>query len=248
MNIIELCVEQISTYVQSLENKYMEEKGFKNLKSIRLFLNTIDKLLIYLIQFTDRLQQLKIRVQDKIDEDVSEYKDNLDNMSAYFKKRIAHVNENTKEFTFRLGDPSIEVRAVMYVNRSKIPPMSYGAVIINKKPVILFHYTNNNFVSCTNITVVDTAGSNNNYRTICCDNGKLCLYGDNCRYYHDVCIEQKSTHVQRFPKTIMVKMNPYFGSSEHLQVDTQSMAFVDVQTLARYCSIMMLFIKQISSR
>ena len=123
--------------------------------------------------------------------------------------------------------------------------MSYGAVIIDDNPIIVFNYGNGNYVSCTSIIVNDMC-VNNNYRTICCSN-KNCQYGQKCRFYHDPIIIHNSTHIQRFYKNAIIKFNPYFGDSMDY-IHQKNITFEDLRSLARYCAIMNMLIHDVSMK
>ncbi len=226
-------------------------------KSLKSLVYIIDKILHVIETETTNITLIKLGALHKISAKTTEILPALEEVESKFM--IKYAAKPRRDSNIRIPSEcetmtipvEIAARVVyparLYATHRDIPEMQYGAVLKHGRPLIIFRYAGDNFVSCTACTVIDFTGLE---RTICCSNTpETCVYGDRCRYFHDPAIWPYSDHVQKFIRHAnMIKKCPHFGNSEMLSDQIAHLNFNDLRTLARYCATMMLYIQLVAVR
>lgn len=226
------------TDVQSIE----DAKGLKSLMFVT------DKVMKMLELEMSNLAQLKIRTMAKLASKVADIKPALETAEQQFMIKYSppaiQVPRTIRDPTMIQVDigNNIFATATLYASPDQIPIMSYGAVMVNHAPLVIYKFGAQEFVSCTASQVADFSGPTDNFRTICCGNSTTCEYGAGCKYFHDPLVWPEAHHVQRFIRTNMVKKCPYFGHLSLFNEQIKQLNFENLRTLARYCAIMNLMI------
>lgn len=214
-----------------------------DIKQERLKIVQLDEKINSMQAMIDDLNAEKRNSIQKIQSLTESYKQDINSVSKFLNiPNVYNIENNTayRPYTYAIGNPPIRIKTNLYTTRKFIPIGEYGVVVENDNHMMLYRYNKSNYVSCSDIYI----SADSNHRSICCNNLK-CRYGDDCKYYHDPAIVKGSEHIQQFLATGMVKSDKMFGDSELVFGQIQNLKFSDVRTLARYCSVMMLFIKQI---
>lgn len=137
--------------------------------------------------------------------------------------------------------PNVCMKLPLFKSQTDIPIRSYGIIIKDRVPYVLYRFSKTKFVSCTSIHVAQDGGPMDNYRTLSCTNWPGCQWSEKCKYFHDPVLAP-SQHVQRVPKTTLVKTCPLFGHAPFASHDVKSINFEQLRTLGRYMATMMLLI------
>lgn len=223
-----------------LEIKNIECKGIGSLKNAKKEIYELNKLLGDINNLSDLITQKISQKQNFINKNINTYDKKLQkvervfNVKNYFTKRI------NKKVLVDIGS-DIKVSCVFYKDIYMIPDNSYGAVLIDNKMRVVYKYTDNFYVSCTDIIINESYTTN--FRTICCNNRNNCIYGNGCRYFHDPILWKDSDHIQQFYKSHMIKKYPNFGDRSKFNMIKGTINLEELRTIARYCSIMNLLIQ-----
>lgn len=171
--------------------------------------------------------------------------------SAVLEKKTSEMSVKLQEFEkyFHVSkvetkkpEPTPSAESVSFVlqeykTKEEIPILQYGIV----NGLILYRFTATDYVSCTNVMIMDS-NMGDNFRSICCTNGAKCSFGKDCKYFHDPLLWPGSNHVQRFPKSNLVKQCAFFGHMNMFADQIKTLDFDKLRTLARYVAIMGLLI------
>lgn len=225
-----------------------ETVDFAHLRELRSRVHTIDSTLVVLQQVYEKLQSSRLQYNGIINKQIVQYRSELDTIGSQFgvvkspraakpthTPRVEHLNVD-------IGS-GVVVRCKYYECRESIPVLQYGALVVDKRPLVVFRVSQNGYVSCTHCTIIDHYSSQENYRTICCLNGQRCQYGNSCKYYHDPLMWPESTHIQKFPRNYMIKNCANFGDAQHFRNQIRGMGFENLQTFTRYLAVMMLLVR-----
>lgn len=230
---------EISKYITNIDKRY---DTFQNLKNTKIQVQNLDTIIDYFNLYINKVQQIKLKISKNIHNKTDEYKTMIEPIKSYFN--ITPIISDIPKFSYiKIGKPYVEIKIQHYKNIECIPDMSYGVVFYNDQLIVIYKYNRNNYVSCSDILIVDNI-QYNNFRTISCNNANCC-YKSECKYFHDPLYYKTSDHIQRFVKNNTVKTDPYFGSMYEIKEQLDNMKFEDVKSLARYCSIMNLLIGKI---
>lgn len=210
----------------------------KNLKSVSF---VIDRVLDMLNAETCALQQLKLRTLKRMDTCVDTVRAQLEAAERQFMVQYVPEPSSPHMRTIPVQIAGMTHTCAVYGDKRDVPVLSYGVIMLGE-PVIVFRYSERDWVSVTACHVMDGATFDQNIHTVCCGNGATCEYGVACRYYHDPVEWPESTHVQRFHRTHMVKRCPQFGNAPDFCDQAATLTFDQLRTLARYCAVQMLLI------
>lgn len=215
-------------------------------KCVKSKLTQVNAKILELKNEVRQLELEKITLTKKLSGFVKEYKEELQILQDKFN--ITHKTTDPMKPNKVIVDIgyNIKVPCIVYENEIAIPVLSYGLILKDGKPLLLYKYSNKNYVSITAIHVTDYGGPGDNYRTITCANTPNCQFNGICKYYHDPW-EMPSNHIQHFTKNLMVKKFPYFGHGPLFVSQFNDIKFENLKTLARYCAIMQLLIYLISN-
>jgi hypothetical protein len=224
------------------ENK--EHKNIRSLKNIKRDIYELNKLIVELTDITDIISQKISQKQNIISKHIGVYEKKLQRVENIFNIKNYLTKKINKYVLVDIGS-GIKVKSIFYRDIYMIPNNNYGAILLDNKMRLVYKYTNEFYVSCTDIIINDAYGAN--FRTICCNNKNNCAYGNNCRYYHDPILWKDSDHIQRFYKNHIIKDHPTFGDGSKFNSIKNSINIENLRTLARYCVIMNLMIQNVIS-
>ena len=220
-------------------------------KSLKRVIYVTDRVIKALSDEVQNLELLKLRTLERITRKTGAMKTELETAEKKFlitwSAKPAAATTSTKITEIDIGS-GLRYGCPIYETRDAIPQMSYGAVMQNSRPLVLFRYSAKDFVSVTACRIIDFNNTADNHHTVCCGNVKHCDFGAQCKYFHDPAIWPDSDHVQKFTRTNLVKKCPYFGDSELIREQSEDLAFENLRTLARYCAIMMLYISRVAQK
>lgn len=224
-----------------------ETVDFANLRELRVRVHNIDSTLAALQQVYEKLQSSRLQYSTIIDKNVNHYRRELGTLENHFgiipsPRARGHQVVPVEYLNVDIGS-QIVVRCKYYERKEQIPVLGYGALIIDKHPMVVFRISQTGWVSCTHCQIIEHYNAQDNYRTICCLNGQHCQYGNGCKYYHDPLLWPNSNHVQKFPRNYMIKNCTNFGDAGHFREQIRNMNFETLQTFARYLAIMMLLVR-----
>lgn len=221
-----------------------------NLKSLKFNIHNIDNVINELSSILIEIKNIKKIQCDKLLNSINNYGIIINNVENKMGIKTS-VNESKKDIIEEEIDigQNIIIKNKLYVNKEAISIMNYGIIKQPEtgKKIMVFRYGIKDFVSCSSINISDYNNSTY-FRTICCLNAAKCQYGSNCKFYHDPIISPHSNHVQKFMKSHIIPLHPYFGHSTNFNETLKSIKFEDVHTLARYCAVMMLLINKVADK
>lgn len=226
-------------------------------KSQKSLAFVIDKVLEVLDTETCALQQLKLRTLKKMDARVATVRPALEAAEARFMAKYTRPPPVPRPLgqmpafvmkTIPVNMAGLTYACPLYREKNEIPVMSYGAVMLRSAPMVVFRYSQHDYVSVTACHVTDNSSMYDNVHTVCCGNGPTCEYGANCRYFHDPVEWPESTHVQKFQRTTMVKRCPQFGNAADFVEHASQLTFDQLRTLARYCAVQALLVHLVATR
>lgn len=235
-------VKAIEIILKSCEPHITEKSGKAAIlesKTFGIVQTTVAKTLQ---EFVDKLTECSRRRQVVEDKALTYIKDAVQRAEQKFeiKPPVEPVQKYGETTISRLV-----FRMPIYQDVSRIPVMSYGLVQINGVRTLVFRYGETSVVSCSGLTIAD---SGDNQRTLSCTNTDRCEYGDQCRYFHDPLLWSRSRHVQRAPKTSIIKGYPQFGDDLLVADQVSELSFENVRSFGRYLAIMMLFVSRVADR
>lgn len=219
---------------------------FCDLHAIKSHVGALDHALHACVSVLDRLEGMQKHYNSLLAQQCSEHHHTLETHARRFG--VGLIARDTRQpvaaaanITVDIG-AGIMVKTQLYASRALIPVMRYGAISVADRPLVVFRYGKNTFVSCTSINVVDHYSMRDeNFRTIYCLNGTRCAYGNSCKYYHDPLVWPDSTHVQKFPRNTIMKNNSTFGDAEKFHDHSPSIE--SLQAFSRYLAIMMILVQ-----
>jgi hypothetical protein len=226
------------------------ESKILDLKSLKLDIIDIDSIITVLESTLNKAKKIRNEKHKTLMDNINKYNMNIKKIETNLGiKNTITLNNNVDEYkNFDMGN-NIYIKAKIYSDKPQIPIMQYGIIKQSEtdRKLLLFRYGENDFVSCSSINIVDYNNSTFSH-TICCINSSKCTFGNNCKYYHDPVLCPYSTHVQKFMKSHIIPVNPYFGHASTFNDSIKTTSFEDVHTIARYCAIMMLLINKVSDQ
>jgi hypothetical protein len=245
-------MDKLKMHLREIENILVEnlpdEINFNDLRDLKLRVNHIDSTLNVLQAVYEKLQSSKLQYNSIIEKNTLHYRNALQHLDSHFgiesPQKFKSVKPLALEYLNVDIGSNIVIKCKYYPFKENIPVMQYGAIMIDTRtPLVVFRYSQYDFVSCTHCNIVDHYSPvQENYRTICCLNGSKCQYGNSCKYYHDPLIWPESSHVQKFPRNFMIKNLPLFGNSFQCKDQIRGIKFENLQTFARYLAIMTLLV------
>ena len=216
------------------KNDISDIKDFSDIQKIKIKVNDLDKLLQELKNHITKLYNKQNLLIKFIDEKNIFYRDKIKEIKYFFNIKNCINNKNKiKFYKFCVGDPCFEIELPLYDILQNIPDMSYGILFINDNFQLIYKYHKDKYIICKDIII-----SNINYRNLYCENQDKCKYMDNCKYFHD----KNLGHIQYFYKNKLVKNDNYFGSKELIKNQINKLSWIDLKSLASYCSIMNFYI------
>lgn len=236
---LEMVTQTLSKLVHTDVSAIEDAKGLKTLAFV------IDRVLDLFDRESCTLQQLKLGALKKLEGKMQSVRPQLEQAEQKFMVRYqSRAVPRPIDKRVQIDFGGVNFACALYADRTSIPPLSYGAVMIRSQPMIVYRYGIDDYVSVSPCLVAES----DNTHTICCGNGAQCEFNAGCRYYHDPVEWPESQHVQKFQKTAMVKKCTTFGHAPQIAEQVQQLTFDNVRTLARYCAVQALLVHLVASR
>jgi hypothetical protein len=249
MDTLQTKISDITNVIKTITTKNVD--NIDDCKQLKCLLHMTERIISILDNELTNLSQLKLKTMSKLSEKVQEIKPILEHAEQQFMIKYSNSQPKLiKQPTFvnkidiDIGN-GIIIPSQLFAKKENIPIMSYGSIIQNGRPLVVFRYSQNNYVSCTASQISDFNNITDNFRTICCVNNQNCEYGQNCKYFHDPLVWPETNHIQKFMKTSMIKKCAYFGHAPFFNEHKKILTFEQAKTLARYCAYMMLLLGQL---
>lgn len=243
---------QLEAVTTTLSNLTRTDHALDDAKGLKSLVYVIDRILDLLDNESCTLQQLKLSTLRQLDTRIASIRPQLEQAEKKFMIKYGAPEREVaqKPKPIQINFAGLTFACPLYTDREEIPLLEYGAVMVRSQPVIIYRYSQENYVSVTPCHVVEPNGhfTGDNIHTICCGNGPTCEYGANCRYFHDPAEWPDSQHIQKFQKSSLVKKYPTFGHAPTVVEQAQQLSFENLRTLARYCAVQMLLIHIIAAR
>jgi hypothetical protein len=253
MDTLQNKLNDITQIIKTITSKNVD--NIDDCKQLKCLLHVTERVINILDNELTNLAQLKLKTMSKLSNKIEEIKPILEHAEQQFMIKYAPQPQSQnakliKQPTINTIDVDIGngiiIPSHLYTKKEGIPIMNYGSIMQNGRPLVIFRYSQNNYVSCTASQISDFNNISDNFRTICCVNNQNCEYGQNCKYFHDPLIWPETNHIQKFMKTNMIKKCAYFGHAPFFNDHKKILNFEQAKTLARYCAYMMLLLGQLT--